>query len=116
MVERYLRRHRLAARKRLSQNHLVDGEVLEAIVDASGVGPDQPVLEIGAGIGILTAALLRAGARVTAVEVDERLYAHLGSASRASMACGSWRGMSSTSTWRTSWRRVGTSSPTCPTT
>jgi 16S rRNA (adenine1518-N6/adenine1519-N6)-dimethyltransferase len=76
-VERYLRRHGLGARKRLSQNHLVDGEVLEAIIEASGVGPDVPVLEIGPGIGILTAALLRAGARVTAVELDERLYAHL---------------------------------------
>jgi 16S rRNA (adenine1518-N6/adenine1519-N6)-dimethyltransferase len=76
-VERYLRRHGLAARKRLSQNHLVDGEVLETIIEASGVGPEPPVLEIGPGIGILTAALLRAGARVTAVELDERLYAHL---------------------------------------
>lgn len=76
-VERYLRRHGLGARKRLSQNHLVDGEVLEAIVEASGAGPGHPVLEIGPGIGILTAALLRAGASVTAVELDERLFAHL---------------------------------------
>jgi 16S rRNA (adenine1518-N6/adenine1519-N6)-dimethyltransferase len=35
------------------------------------------VLEIGPGIGILTAALLRAGAPVTAVELDDRLAAHL---------------------------------------
>ena len=76
-VERYLRRHGLGARKRLRQNHLVDGDVLEALVEASGAGPDVPVLEIGPGIGILTAALLRAGARVTAVELDERLFAHL---------------------------------------
>jgi 16S rRNA (adenine1518-N6/adenine1519-N6)-dimethyltransferase len=76
-VERYLRRHGLAARKRLSQNHLVDGAVLEAIIEASGAGPEYPVLEIGPGIGILTAALLRAGARITAVELDERLFAHL---------------------------------------
>jgi 16S rRNA (adenine1518-N6/adenine1519-N6)-dimethyltransferase len=77
VVERYLRRHGLGARKRLSQNHLVDGEVLEAIIEASGAGPDRPVLEVGPGIGILTAALLRAGASVTAVELDERLFAHL---------------------------------------
>lgn len=76
-VGRYLRRHGLTARKRLSQNHLVDGEVLEAIIEASGAGPDRPVLEVGPGIGILTGALLRAHARVTAVELDERLYAHL---------------------------------------
>ncbi len=77
VVERYLRRHGLGARKRLSQNHLVDGEVLEAIIEASGAGREFPVLEIGPGIGILTAALLITGAKVTAVELDERLYAHL---------------------------------------
>jgi len=76
-VARYLRRHGLAARKRLSQNHLVDGEALEAIIHAAEAGPGRPVLEVGPGIGILTAALLRTGARVTAVELDERLYAHL---------------------------------------
>ncbi len=76
-VERYLRRHGLRANKRLSQNHLVDGSVLEAIIEASGAGPDRPVLEVGPGIGILTAALLRTGAQVTAVEVDTRLYVHL---------------------------------------
>ena len=76
-VERYLRRHGLRANKRLSQNHLVDGSVLEAIIEASGAGPDRPVLEVGPGIGILTAALLRTGAQVTAVEVDTRLYMHL---------------------------------------
>jgi 16S rRNA (adenine1518-N6/adenine1519-N6)-dimethyltransferase len=76
-VERYLRRHGLRANKKLSQNHLVDGSVLEAIIEASGAGPDHPVLEVGPGIGILTAALLRTGAQVTAVEVDPRLHLHL---------------------------------------
>jgi 16S rRNA (adenine1518-N6/adenine1519-N6)-dimethyltransferase len=76
-VERYLRRHNLGALKRLGQNHLVDGEVLEAIVEAGAVEPGRRVLEIGPGVGILTAALLRAGADVTAVEVDRRLVAHL---------------------------------------
>ena len=76
-VERYLRRHGLMAMKRFSQNHLVDGEVLDAIVAAAQLPPGRRVLEIGPGIGILTAALLRAGADVTAVEVDRRLAAHL---------------------------------------
>jgi 16S rRNA (adenine1518-N6/adenine1519-N6)-dimethyltransferase len=77
VVKRYLRRHGLAARRRYSQNHLVDGEVLEAIVDEAALGPGRDVLEIGPGIGILTAPLLRSGAQVTAVEVDARLAAHL---------------------------------------
>ena len=76
-VERYLRRHGLAARRRLSQNHLADGSVLERIMDAAGIEAGERVVEVGPGIGILTAALLRAGALVTSVELDPRLAAHL---------------------------------------
>jgi 16S rRNA (adenine1518-N6/adenine1519-N6)-dimethyltransferase len=76
-VERYLRRHGLAARKSRSQNHLVDGQVIEEIVELAAAEESRPVLEIGPGLGVLTGALLAAGARVTAVEVDNRLAAHL---------------------------------------
>lgn len=76
-VERYLRRHGLRPDKRHGQNHLVDGEVLEAIVDAAELVPGRKVLEIGPGIGILTGELLRHGASVVAVEVDARLARHL---------------------------------------
>ena len=75
--ERYLRRHQLAARKQLSQNHLADGAVLERIIAVAGIAPGERVVEVGPGIGILTAELLRAGAQVTAVELDPRLAAHL---------------------------------------
>lgn len=76
-LERYLRRHGLAARKRQSQNHLADAAVLEEIVAAAEPAPGRHILEIGPGLGILTSALLERGAHVTAVEVDERLAAHL---------------------------------------
>jgi 16S rRNA (adenine1518-N6/adenine1519-N6)-dimethyltransferase len=76
-VERYLRRHGLGARKRHSQNHLVDGQVLEDIVEQAYLAPGRHVLEIGPGLGILTGALLARGADVTAVEIDARLAAHL---------------------------------------
>jgi 16S rRNA (adenine1518-N6/adenine1519-N6)-dimethyltransferase len=76
-IERYLRQHRLTARKRQSQNHLVDGAVLADIVAFADPPPGRHVLEIGPGLGILTAALLERGAHVTAVEVDERLADHL---------------------------------------
>jgi 16S rRNA (adenine1518-N6/adenine1519-N6)-dimethyltransferase len=77
VVRRYLRAHGLRARKSLSQNFLVDGDVLRDIVAAAAPAPGRHVLEIGPGIGALTGALLAAGADVTAVEVDERLAAHL---------------------------------------
>jgi 16S rRNA (adenine1518-N6/adenine1519-N6)-dimethyltransferase len=76
-VERYLRRYGLGARKSLSQNHLADGEVLERILAAAAVVPGERIVEVGPGIGILTAQLLAAGAEVTAVELDSRLVAHL---------------------------------------
>ncbi|MCB9779016.1 MAG: ribosomal RNA small subunit methyltransferase A [Alphaproteobacteria bacterium] len=58
------------ARKRFGQHFLVSDSVLDRIVAAAGVGEGTPVLEIGPGPGALTAALLRAGAAVTAVELD----------------------------------------------
>ena len=76
-VERSLRRHRLGARKSLSQNHLADGQVLERIVELAGVRPGERIVEVGPGVGILTAQLLAAGASVTAVELDPRLAEHL---------------------------------------
>jgi 16S rRNA (adenine1518-N6/adenine1519-N6)-dimethyltransferase len=76
-IERYLRQHGLAARKRQSQNHLVEPQVLEDIVALADPPAGRHVLEIGPGLGILTGALLARGAHVTAVEVDERLAAHL---------------------------------------
>lgn len=76
-VERYLRRHGLPARKSLSQNHLADGEVLERILEVATVRPGERIVEVGPGLGILTAQLLAAGATVTAVELDARLAAHL---------------------------------------
>jgi 16S rRNA (adenine1518-N6/adenine1519-N6)-dimethyltransferase len=76
-LARYLRAHGLAPDRRLSQNHLADGAVLEAIVDVAEVRPGEVIVEVGAGLGILTGALLARGARVTAVELDRRLAAHL---------------------------------------
>lgn len=76
-VERYLRRHGLAARTSLSQHHLADGAVLERIVEAAAIRPGEHIVEVGPGVGILTAELLRAGAAVTAVELDARLAGHL---------------------------------------
>jgi 16S rRNA (adenine1518-N6/adenine1519-N6)-dimethyltransferase len=76
-VERYLRRHWLSARRSLSQNHLADGAVLERIIEVAAVRPGERIVEVGPGIGILTAQLLAAGAAVTAVELDPRLAEHL---------------------------------------
>jgi len=63
----------LQIRHSLSQNFLVDVDVLEGIVAAAHPGHGERILEIGPGLGILTGALLEAGAAVTAVEIDRGL-------------------------------------------
>ncbi len=59
--------------KKLGQNFLIDGNVVEGIVSAAKVSQGDAVLEIGPGIGTLTQGLAEAGADVTAVELDRRL-------------------------------------------
>ena len=79
-VRRTLRAAGLRPQRRFSQNFLVDVDVLEAILDASGASPGRTVLEIGPGLGILTGGLLEAGAAVTAVELDRGMVEHLAAA------------------------------------
>lgn len=67
------RKHGLRPRRRLGQHFLADPNLARRIVEFSGVGPGENVLEIGAGLGSLTIPLAETGARVLAVELDARL-------------------------------------------
>lgn len=55
------------------QNFLLDGTVVHAAVHAGSISSADHVIEVGGGFGILTEELLATGARVTTVELDERL-------------------------------------------
>ena len=63
--------------KGLGQNFLYERGIVQRMVRVAGVGPDDLVLEIGPGLGILTSELLRKAEGVTAVELDRRLAEHL---------------------------------------
>ncbi|MDE2619732.1 MAG: 16S rRNA (adenine(1518)-N(6)/adenine(1519)-N(6))-dimethyltransferase RsmA [Sphingomonadales bacterium] len=65
-------RHGLAASKALGQNFLLDEQLLARIAAIPGPLNEAEVLEVGPGPGGLTRAALRAGARVTAIEMDRR--------------------------------------------
>ncbi|OQB13158.1 MAG: Ribosomal RNA small subunit methyltransferase A [Firmicutes bacterium ADurb.Bin193] len=70
----YLRKkYHFAPDKGLGQNFLCDPEVLDKIVCASQADEASGVLEIGPGIGVLTAALAKTAKKVAAVEIDQRL-------------------------------------------
>lgn len=68
-----LRAHGVRAATSLGQRFLVDRSVLAAIVDAAELRPEDDVLEVGPGPGVLTRALAERARSVTAVEVDARL-------------------------------------------
>ncbi|NIH87154.1 16S rRNA (adenine(1518)-N(6)/adenine(1519)-N(6))-dimethyltransferase RsmA [Amycolatopsis granulosa] len=63
--------------KKLGQNFVHDPNTVRRIVDLSGVGPGDHVLEVGPGLGSLTLGLLGSGARLTAVEIDPVLARRL---------------------------------------
>ena len=65
-------RYGLSASKALGQNFLFDEQLLDRIAAVPGSLEGQHVLEVGPGPGGLTRALLRAGAHVTAIEMDRR--------------------------------------------
>src|SRR6516165_57942 len=68
---------RAVRRRVLSQNFLVAHRAIDALVDGSGVGHGDLALDIGAGNGLISAALARRGARVMAIERDPALAERL---------------------------------------
>lgn len=64
--------HHLLPKKSLGQNFLFDESILRRIVAAGEVNATDEVLEVGPGIGALTAVLAQESALVTAVELDDR--------------------------------------------
>ena len=71
-IRETIAKHGLSASKALGQNFLLDEQLLDRIAALPGDLSGQSVLEVGPGPGGLTRALLRAGAKVTAIEMDAR--------------------------------------------
>jgi 16S rRNA (adenine1518-N6/adenine1519-N6)-dimethyltransferase len=65
--------HGLAPKRSLGQNFVVDPNTVRRIARLAAVGTGDRVIEIGAGLGALTRALLETGAEVTVVEIDRGL-------------------------------------------
>lgn len=59
--------------KGFGQNFLTDRNILEKIVEVSGVDKDCGVIEIGPGFGVLTKFLLEKADKVVSIEIDKRL-------------------------------------------
>jgi 16S rRNA (adenine1518-N6/adenine1519-N6)-dimethyltransferase len=74
---RILKTRNIRPTRSMGQNFLIEPEVVAMIADAAGIEPDDLVVEIGPGMGILTRELLSRGATVVGVELDRELAAFL---------------------------------------
>jgi 16S rRNA (adenine1518-N6/adenine1519-N6)-dimethyltransferase len=72
-IHALLAEHGLEASRALGQNFVADANTVRKIVRLAGVHAGDPVVEVGAGLGSLTLALIEVGAEVTAVELDAHL-------------------------------------------
>ena len=68
-----IKKYDFPVQKKYGQNFLTDSGVLESVVLAAKITKEDTVLEIGPGMGSLTAYLLNAAKKVIAVEVDKML-------------------------------------------
>ncbi len=72
-TQKLLRRFGLRVRKGLGQHFLIDEEVLGLIISAAELTPDDVVIEVGPGLGVLTKELARQAGWVVAIELDNKL-------------------------------------------
>lgn len=64
-------------KKRLGQNFLIDGEVIQDIISFANIQPEDTVVEIGPGVGFVTEQLVKYAKKVIVIELDEEAIAEL---------------------------------------
>lgn len=64
-------------KKRLGQNFLINGEIIQTIIDNADITPDDTVVEIGPGVGFVTEQLIKYAKQVIAIELDEEAIKEL---------------------------------------
>lgn len=73
VIRGVMERHGFTFSKALGQNFLINPSVCPRMAELGGAAPGVGVLEIGAGVGVLTVELSRRADRVVCVEIDPRL-------------------------------------------
>ena len=68
-----MKKYGISANKSLGQNFLIDDEAVENIVEAANLSNNDMVIEIGPGLGTLTAKLLEKAGKVISIELDDRM-------------------------------------------
>ena len=87
-----INKYEIKPRKKLGQSFLLDGNIIRKIAAAAQITKEDIVVEIGAGIGVLTEILAQEARKVIAVEIDTKLVEilkeKLASYTNAEIHCG----------------------------
>jgi 16S rRNA (adenine1518-N6/adenine1519-N6)-dimethyltransferase len=73
LTKKLLRKFDIRVKKGLGQHFLIDSEALETILDTADLSPTDTVIEVGPGLGLMTAELAKRAGWVIAIELDNRL-------------------------------------------
>lgn len=68
---------RIRPKKSLGQHFLTDNNIVEKILKVADIKPDETIVEIGPGRGIMTRRLAEVSGQLIAIELDDRLYSYL---------------------------------------
>ena len=77
IMDYYSRAKYFRTKKRLGQNFLINGEVIQDIIDFAKITKDDVIVEIGPGVGFVTEQLVKYAKKVIAVELDEEAIKEL---------------------------------------
>ena len=77
MMDYYNRAKYFRTKKRLGQNFLINGEVIQDIIEYANITPDDIIVEIGPGVGFVTEQLVKHAKKVIAIELDEEAVTEL---------------------------------------
>jgi 16S rRNA (adenine1518-N6/adenine1519-N6)-dimethyltransferase len=72
-LRRQLKELKIRPKKRLGQHFVVNSKILQRTIESASLGPEDIVVEIGAGLGSLTVPMAQRVKKVYAIEVDPRL-------------------------------------------
>ncbi|MHA1659794.1 MAG: 16S rRNA (adenine(1518)-N(6)/adenine(1519)-N(6))-dimethyltransferase RsmA [Promethearchaeota archaeon] len=76
-IQLILQKLSIKPKKSLSQNLLIDKNILNVILSESEISKDDIILEVGSGLGVLTEKIVKKAKKVYAVEIDSRFYSYL---------------------------------------
>ena len=68
-----IKKYHINANKSLGQNFLIDDEAVDTIISSAQINENDLIIEIGPGLGTLTAKLLERAGKVISIELDDRM-------------------------------------------